>query len=161
MQNIYQSMFDFVHKSIFDHYKYFVFMKSAETIVRELMLANDLFSQWLGIDIESLQAGNVVLTMKVRPEMTNGFKIAHGGIAFALADSALAFAANGHGIKCVSVETSISHTKMIKSGDILRASASEINISKRFGIYQVTVVNQNKVTVAIFKGTVYRMEEEW
>ena len=62
----------------------------------ESMLAKDAFSRWLGIDVISLYAGHCVLRMTVRDEMVNGFGVAHGGIAFSLADSAMAFACN-HG----------------------------------------------------------------
>ena len=62
------------------------------------MYNNDPMSQWLGIERLEDAPGKSVLRMTVRKEMMNGFSIAHGGIAYSLADSALAFAANAHGI---------------------------------------------------------------
>ena len=56
------------------------------------MYEQDAFSQWLGIDIEDVTEGYCKLKMSVRKEMLNGFQIAHGGIAYSLADTALAFA---------------------------------------------------------------------
>jgi acyl-CoA thioesterase len=99
--------------------------------------------------------------MRVREEMLNGFKIAHGGISYSLADSALAFASNAHGIQCVSVETSISHIKKVMVGDVLTTEVEEKNISSKIGIYHVTVYNQNQEAVAYFKGTVYRTDKLW
>jgi acyl-CoA thioesterase len=99
--------------------------------------------------------------MKVRDEMTNGFDIAHGGIAYSLADSCLAFAANSHGIQAVSIETSISHTQKVISGDTLTAIAKEINKSTKIGLYYITITNQNNIEIAHFKGTVYRTKKEW
>jgi acyl-CoA thioesterase len=58
------------------------------------MFDNDAFSKWLGIVVEEISEGKCVLSMTIRKEMTNGFGIAHGGITYSLADSALAFAAN-------------------------------------------------------------------
>ncbi|MFT5055015.1 MAG: acyl-CoA thioesterase [Oceanospirillaceae bacterium] len=87
--------------------------------------------------------------------------MAHGGITYSLADSALAFAANGHGIQSMSIETSISHTKKVVEGDVLTAKAIEKNLSSKIGVYEVIVENQNKETVALFKGTVYRTGKEW
>ncbi len=52
----------------------------AKTIVSERMYANDAFSQWLGIEVENAAPGSCVIKMKIRPEMTNGFGIQHGGI---------------------------------------------------------------------------------
>lgn len=127
----------------------------------DAMFNNDPFSQWMGIERLQDGPGISVLRMKVRPEMLNGFSIAHGGISYALADSALAFASNSHGRKCVSVETSISHTKTVKSDDILTARAVEKSISSKIGIYQIEVTNQMGETVALFKGSVYRSEKEW
>jgi len=61
------------------------------------MFDQDAFSQWLGIQIVDVSEGYCQIKMTVRKEMLNGFQIAHGGIAYSLADSALAFASNSNG----------------------------------------------------------------
>ena len=94
-------------------------------------------------------------------EMLNGFGIAHGGITYSLADSALAFASNGHGRMAVSVETSISHTKSLKEGDVILAVAEEKSVSDKIGVYYITIKKEDGETVALFKGTVYRTPKEW
>lgn len=127
----------------------------------DLMYNKDSFSQWLGIDRIDEGPGFCVLRMIVRKEMTNGFIIAHGGITYSLADSALAFASNSRGRHAVSIETSISHIAPVKAGDILLAKTQEISLSHKTGIYQVLVENQNEETVALFKGTVYRKSTHW
>lgn len=125
------------------------------------MYANDAFSQWLGIELVKISAGSCVLKMKVRAEMTNGFGIAHGGITYSLADSALAFASNGHGYHAVSIETSISHIKAVKAGEELTAVASEVAGSRKTGQYEVHIYNHKEDLVAWFRGTVYKKEETW
>ena len=145
------------------------------------MVATDGFSQWLGIERVEVRKGYCVLKMTIRKEMLNGFAIAHGGITYSLADSALAFASNSHGRMSVSVETSISHIATLKEGDVITAVAEEISLSNKIGIYQVTIkkVTNNKSEriyetgsdpdrkkpqdkiVALFKGTVYRTSKEW
>jgi acyl-CoA thioesterase len=135
--------------------------EKAYAIAKALMFDNDAFSKWLGIEILDLDAGSALLQMRVRPEMTQGFGIAHGGITYSLADSALAFASNAHGIKALSVETSISHLLAVQSGDILTAKATEESLSNKFGLYHVKITNQEDKTVALFKGTVYRTSKEW
>lgn len=132
----------------------------AERVVAR-MYDNDPFSIWLGIERVRIVPGGCVLRLAVRGEMLNGFSIAHGGIAYSLADSCLAFASNSHGIQAVSVETSISHTKPVKEGDELTATCQEMSLANRIGIYQVTVSNQRGETVALFKGTVYRTGKPW
>jgi acyl-CoA thioesterase len=129
--------------------------------VVDKMYNNDAFSQWLGIERMEDGAGKSVLRMTIRPEMTNGFAIAHGGITYALADSALAFASNGHGRMAVSVETSISHTVSLKEGDVITATTEEMSLSNKIGVYHVSIKNQRDEVVALFKGTVYRTGKEW
>ena len=135
-------------------------MPSANQIVNHMM-TNDAFSQWLDIEVLEASPGHAKLKMVVRPEMTNGFAIAHGGITYSLADSALAFASNGHGMHGVSIETNISHTKPVKSGDELTAIVEEKNKTRKIGLYEVSVFNQNQEMVALFKGTVYFTGKEW
>ena len=125
------------------------------------MYDNDAFSQWLGIEVVEVKDGYCELKMTVRKEMLNGFQIAHGGIAYSLADSALAFASNSHGRKSLSVETSISHTVSIKGGDVLIANTEELSLSDKIGVYHITITNQDNQEVAYFKGTVYRTTKEW
>nr|MBS0038144.1 hotdog fold thioesterase [Saprospiraceae bacterium] len=136
-------------------------MKIEEKIVRKLMYDNDAFSQWLGIEIISVEKGAVELSMTVREEMTNGFDIAHGGIAFSLADSALAFSSNTHGIQSVTVETTTSFIKAINTGDRIHARSKEIQLSGKFGRYLIEMHNQNGVLVAVFYGTVFRTGKSW
>lgn len=134
--------------------------KSVENIV-DLMYDNDAFSLWLGIERVMDGIGKSILKMRVRNNMLNGFGIAHGGITYALADSALAFASNSRGRKALSVETSISHTQKVVEGDILTARVDELSLTNKIGVYQVFVENQDNELVAVFKGTVYVTEKYW
>jgi len=120
------------------------------------MLEHDLFSQWLGISLLEVKAGYSKIQMTVRPEMINGFGIVHGGIAFALSDSAFAFACNNRNILSVALDTSINFIKPVQVGDLLTAEATELHNGKSTGLYQIRVYNQNDHLVALFKGTCYR-----
>jgi acyl-CoA thioesterase len=135
--------------------------EKAWKIAKEQMFDNDAFSQWLGIEPVELDAGKAVLSLTIRKEMTNGFGIAHGGISYSLADSALAFAANAHGRQSLSIETSISHTKPVKLGDKIIATATERSLTKSIAIYSIDILNQHGDNVALFKGTVYRTSKDW
>jgi acyl-CoA thioesterase len=134
--------------------------KLAKKVV-DTMFDKDWFSQWLGIEIVLVEPGKCILKMTIRNEMLNGFGIAHGGITYSLADSALAFASNSHGRQSVSVETSISHTVALKENEIITASAEEQSLSNKIGIYQVRVENEQGALVALFKGIVYRTSKDW
>ena len=135
--------------------------KNKATRVIDKMYDNDAFSQWLGIERLEEREGYCKIKMVLTEQMTNGFGIAHGGIAYSLADSALAFAANARGIHGVSIETSIAHTRPAHVGDVIFAEAVEKSHTKRFGIYEVTVKNERGELLALFKGTIYRTGKEW
>jgi len=135
-------------------------MSKPQKIIKK-MFDQDAFSQWLGIEIIEVKDGYCELKMTMRKEMLNGFQIAHGGIAYSLADSALAFASNSHGRKSLSVETSISHTVSVKKDDVLIAMTEELSLSDNIGVYLISITNQKKQEVAHFKGTVYRTSKEW
>ena len=124
------------------------------------MYDGDLFSQWLDIRRIDEGEGYCTLEMIVRPEMVNGFGIAHGAITYAIADSALAFASNARGRKAVSIETSINHLMPVRTGDVLTAIAEESSLGNKLGVYHIRVMRGDDV-VALFKGVVYRREEEW
>jgi len=132
----------------------------AEKVVGK-MYNEDWFSQWLGIEQVEVKAGYCVLRMKIRKEMLNGFGIAHGGITYSLADSALAFASNSHGRMSVSIETSVSHIEQLKEGDVITAVAEEVSLSNKIGIYHIAITDQKNKKVALFKGTVYRTSKDW
>ena len=135
--------------------------KSKTTAIVDAMMNKDYFSQWLGIERLEEKEGSCKLRMTVRPEMCNGFGIAHGGISYSFADSALAFASNSHGRHAVSIETSISHLKPLRVDDSIIATAEEKSCSNKIAIYDVRVEKENGELVALFKGTVFRKETEW
>lgn len=132
----------------------------AKAIVRKMM-EKDAFSKWMNIEVLEIKPGFCKLKITVLPEMVNGFNIAHGGISYSLSDSALAFAANAYGKQCVSIETSISHTRPAKIGDVLIATCSELNRGRTIGIYEVKILNQEEKTISLFKGTVHISDREW
>lgn len=120
------------------------------------MMENDLFSQWLGIEVLEIREGYSRIRMTVRKEMINGFGIVHGGIAFSLADSAFAFACNNRNVLSVALDTSINFLKPVHVGDLLTAEANEIHNGKSTGLYHIRISNHHDHEVAIFKGLCYR-----
>lgn len=134
-------------------------MSDAQALAERLvgtMLERDAFSRWLGLRLERVAPRAVTVAMTVRPEMVNGFGVCHGGITFALADSALAFACNTHGHVTVSIENSITYPAAVRVGDDLVADAEAESETQRLGFYRVRVHRRGGDTVALFRGTVYR-----
>lgn len=120
------------------------------------MLEKDAFSAWLGITLLDVRPRAATVQVTVREDMLNGFGVCHGGVTYAVADSALAFASNTHGRVTMSIDNAISYPAPIHAGDVLTAEAAEESATNRIGYYRVTVRNQNGVVVALFRGTVYR-----
>ena len=131
----------------------------AERIVKG-MTSRDGFSAWLGVEMVSVGPSSCTLRMKVRRDMLNGFGVCHGGVTYSLADSALAFASNGHGTVTMSINNSISYPVAAYEGDVLTAVAEQESASNRIAFFNVKVLNQDDVPVAHFHGTVYRTSKQ-
>ena len=118
----------------------------------DAMLAKDRSSKALGISIEIPAPGAAVATMDVRDDMINGFDVIHGGLTFALADTAFAFACNGYGEETVAASAQIEFLRPAFAGDTLTAKAREDHRGRRSGYYSVEVRNQRDELVALFRG---------
>ena len=121
------------------------------------MLERDAFTRWMGAELVAVRAGHCSLRMRVREDMLNGFGVAHGGIAFSLADSAMAFACNSTGQVTVAIDNAISYPAAIHLDDELVAVAEEESATNRLAFYRV-VVRRGDAVVAVFRGTVYRTQ---
>jgi acyl-CoA thioesterase len=131
----------------------------AAAIVRH-MLAHDVFSRWMGVEILHVEPARVTLRMAVRQDMTNGFGVCHGGVTFAFADSALAFASNTGGKVTVSIENSMTYPAAVRVGDLLLADAEREAGSQRLAYYRVRVTRGDGAVVALFRGTVFQTDRE-
>jgi len=120
--------------------------------ITEVLYAQDEASRALGIRIDETRPGYARATMVVRPDMTNGHRIAHGGLVFTLADTAFAFACNSHNESNVAAAASIDFLAPSYEGDELTAVATELWRSGRSGIYEITVTNQKGARIALFRG---------
>jgi len=116
------------------------------------MWASDAASKWLGMQIISVTEGSAELTLTVAPHHANGHGICHGGITFALADSAFAFACNSRNQSTVAQINTITYLAPARVGDTLTARAREISLTGRNGIYDVTVTSQTGTVIAEFRG---------
>ena len=117
----------------------------------EAMWKDDDASQSLGMEILDVKAGQATLAMTVKPHMVNGHGIAHGGFIFLLADSTFAFACNSRNERAVAAQCNISFIKPGKLGDRLVATAREISLTGRSGIYDVRV-SVDDIAIAEFRG---------
>tara|TARA_R110002050_G_scaffold21103_1_gene58852 strand:+ start:265 stop:675 length:411 start_codon:yes stop_codon:yes gene_type:complete len=124
------------------------------------MLSQDAFSSWLGIEILEVKKGRCKVAMTIRKEMLNSMNKAHGGISYALADTAFGFAANTHGKYSVSIETSINHIEALNEGDYITAESVIEKVNNKLG-FNIVEVRRGDELVALFKGVVYRTSKDW
>jgi len=127
--------------------------------VGRAMLAQDEASRGLGMKIEAMGAGYARMTMTVRADMLNGFKICHGGYITLLADSCFAFACNSYNELTLAAGILVDFVAPAQLGDVLIAQAREVTLSGRTGVYDVEVTNQRGETVALLRGRSHRMKD--
>ena len=133
----------------------------AQTVAERVgagMLADDAASRGLGMQVEAMGPGYARLTMSVRPEMLNGFKICHGGYITLLADSGFAFACNSYNELTLAAGIVVDFVAPAREGDRLTAEAREVTLSGRTGVYDVKVTNQRGEIVAVLRGRSHRVK---
>ena len=116
------------------------------------MLARDRSTKAMGIEIEIPEAGTAVARMTVREDMVNGLDVIHGGLTFALADTAFAFACNAYNEQSFAAAAQIDFLRPARLGDELTGTATEDHRGRRGGYYSVEVRNQRDELVALFRG---------
>jgi len=124
--------------------------------ILDKMQTHDAFSQWLGLVVDEYRVGYCRLHYTVRPDMVNGFGIVHGGVVFAAADSAFAFACNSQGVLSVALDVHVVFIKAGKPGDVFTVEAKEIHTGNKTGFYDIVTTNEAGQIVSTFRGTAYR-----
>lgn len=121
------------------------------------MYERDPATQGLGIALAEIRPGYARMTMTVRPDMLNGHQSCHGGYIFLLADSAFAFACNSHNLVTVGAGCSIDYVAPGRLGDVLEAEGIEQVLAGKTGVYDITVRNQQRQIIALFRGKSHRV----
>lgn len=121
------------------------------------MFDRDRASQSLGMQVLEVRPGFARVSMRVRADMVNGHQLCHGGLIFALADSAFAFACNTYNVVTVAAGASVDFLAPGRLDDELTATAEERSRAKRTGVYDVAVRNQKNECIALFRGRSYQL----
>jgi acyl-CoA thioesterase len=123
----------------------------ASQVAHGMLAAEGTGPAW-GIIIEEVRAGYARLSMTVRAEMLNGHRIVHGGMVFALADTAFAYVCNGKNEKTVAAQASIVFLGSAEEGETLVAEGDEAATVGRSGVTRVTVRTTQGRPIAEFTG---------
>lgn len=118
----------------------------------QALWSDDRASQWLGFTLAHVDEGEATLLMTIAPHHCNGHGTCHGGIIFALADSAFAFACNSRNQPTVAQHNIITYIAAPGVGAQLTALAREVSLEGRNGIYDVTVQDETGARIAEFRG---------
>jgi acyl-CoA thioesterase len=119
------------------------------------MAAHDPFVRGLGIEYRDGGFGQAAISLKVRRDHLNFNGTCHGGVIFALADTAFGLASNSHGAIAAGIDAHITYQVAVQAGDVLTANAIEVTRTRRLGVYRVDVTRADGTLVSAFTGTVY------
>ena len=123
------------------------------------LAARDGVCQTFGIALRAGGPGHAEVAMTVDERHLNFNGGCHGGAIFALADSAFGLASNSHGPVAVGIDAHITFQAAVRRGDTLLARATEIQRSRRIGVYRIDVVRIDadgaETMVSAFTGTVF------
>ena len=123
----------------------------ASRVAQAMLAAEGTGPAW-GVEIEEAREGYARIRMALRPDMLNGHGIAHGGIVFALADTAFAYACNGRNVRTVAAQASIVFLDQAREGEVLIAEAREQALVGRSGVYHVGIRTADGRAIAEFQG---------
>ena len=123
----------------------------ADKVARAMLAAEGTGPAW-GIEIEEAREGYARIRMTLRADMLNGHGIAHGGMVFALADTAFAYACNSRNLRTVAAQASIVFLDAAGEGEVLIAEAQEQALVGRSGVCNVSVRTRDDRAVAEFQG---------
>ncbi|WP_082541448.1 hydroxyphenylacetyl-CoA thioesterase PaaI [Microbacterium sp. Root166] len=116
------------------------------------LLRRDHASAALGMVVERDEPGEAIVSMRVREDMLNGFAITHGGLVFALADTAFAIACNEDDGVTVAAGADIAFLAPTGVGQTLTAHARRRAVVGRAGLYDVTITDETGAVVAEVRG---------
>ena len=119
------------------------------------------YAKKLKLRLIKVQEGYSLVEMTFSEDMKNIFGLAHGGAIFSLIDEAFEVAANSHGVVSLALNMNVSYVKAPSDGDILRAEAKEITLSKRIGTYDIRVKNGRDELIATCQALVYRTNRQF
>lgn len=123
----------------------------ANKVAHAMLAAEGTGPAW-GIVIEEARAGYARLRMELRDDMLNGHRIAHGGMVFALADTAFAYVCNGGNERTVAAQASIVFLGSAQAGETLIAEGEGLASVGRSGVTRVAVRTSDGRPVAEFTG---------
>jgi acyl-CoA thioesterase len=129
-----------------------------DTETAKKIFARDRFAALAGIEILEVGKGYCKARLEIREKHLNAANVVQGGALFTLADLAFAVASNSHGQLALAINAHISYLNAISTGT-LYAVATEVQVPKKLGSYDVVVTDEHAKIIAKFSGMVYRKKK--
>ena len=109
----------------------------------------------LGITCTEAGDGSATVAMTLGQQHLNFNGTCHGGVIFALADTAFGLASNSHGKVAAGIDAHITYQRAARAGDHLTARAIEVTRSRKLAVYRVDVSRADGAVISSFTGTVF------
>lgn len=123
----------------------------ADKVARAMLAAEGTGPAW-GVQIEEAREGYARISMRLTAAMLNGHRKAHGGMVYALADTAFAYACNSRNLRTVGAQATMIFLDGAEEGEVLVAEAQEAALVGRSGVYNVSVRTDQGRAIAEFQG---------
>ena len=123
----------------------------ADKVARAMLASEGTGPAW-GVEIEEAREGYSRIRMTLRADMLNGHGKAHGGMVYALADTAFAYACNSRNLRSVGAQATMVFLDGAEEGEVLVAEAQEAALVGRSGVYNVSVRSDTGRAIAEFQG---------
>jgi acyl-CoA thioesterase len=130
-----------------------------DTETAKQIFGRDRFAAHAGIEILEAGLGYCKVRLEIEEKHLNAANIVQGGAIFTLADLAFAVASNSHGQLALAINANISYLNAVSAGT-LYAVATEVDMPKKLGSYDVLVTDQDARVIAKFSGMVYRKKKD-
>lgn len=133
-----------------------------ETLAQAIkkQVGNEPLARLLGMELIELGKGYSKVSMVFEPErMANIFKMAHGGAVFALIDEAFETASNSHGTVAVALSMNVTYLATPRPGARLFAEAREANLTRKTGLYDIRLTDEDGGLLATCQALSYRKKD--
>ena len=144
------NQFFIVFLSYFFRKDYFIFSDYINNFYED-----NPFTKHLGVDIVSIDKGNVCVSLTIKHEHTNVYGIAHGGVIMSLCDMAMGAACLSVGKKVVTLDFNINILKSIDMEDVAIVKGMIIHNGRSTVVAECEVFNKDNKLCAKARGTFF------
>jgi acyl-CoA thioesterase len=126
----------------------------------ETAFKEDPYAKSIGASLFEVKLGYSKVGMELNDSHLNFNGYVHGGIVFSLLDYAFSIASNSANKASVAVSMGLHFVNAAKPGSKIIAEAKEVSSSRKLGLYEMTVTDEEGTLIAKSDGRVYITKKE-